>query len=389
MWKFNRWLSFSIINYFYFGVKLMGIAHFKFDSKTNRFIPSPFSTLYGILVFLSIFVLLPLSTYEFMLLDVYFLNTPMTFIEFAKSLDMSRSTIIHMAAYVTFMFYRKEWPVLLNEGIDLYRATNEASEQDFFGSDGKFLVVFLIKFVKGWLPCFGVINSFLSYAEYYQFHGLDYIVKMLEWIIFMLTLIDNSFLSTIYMCGILYAAHLYRLLNTRLQVITQQLRWCDGITISECCFLSDKVDELSQIYLRITKFTQKFNALFSPLLLVMFFCNFTSTVFEMFYLYLNFVVSEIPFELDATQNIGDIIFLISGALQICFVIYAGNKISERVSWSRPSIPQLHFRNSISICRPGKQVLSYAFALSCNWTNGWKEVSVCRIIGVTSASVLLN
>lgn len=320
----------------------MGIAQFKFDVRTNRFVPTTFSKLYGILVFLSILVLLPISTYDFMLLDVYFLRTPMTFIEIAKSVDMSRATIIHIAAYVTFMCYRKEWPELLNEGIDLYRATNEASELDFFGTDGKFLVVFLIKFVKGWLPCFGVINSFFRYAEYYQFHGLDYIVKMLEWTIFTLTLVDNSFLSTIYMCGILYAAHLYRLLNTRLQVITQQLKWCDGITISECCDLSDKVDELNQIYLRITNFTQQFNDLFSPLLLVMFLCNFTSTVFEMFYLYLNFVVSEIPFEHDATQNIGDIIFLISGALQICFVIYAGNKISERVSGSRSLISQAPF-----------------------------------------------
>lgn len=319
-----------MLYFLHFASRWVGLSNLKYNVETNTLKKSKFFSLYGVLIIISSFILIPMNGIEMLSISHAFDIFPFTLAELSQSMSTLRTIIIHFVIHLSLKYYQEEILEVLNEGISLYNDITGIEGLDFFSCDNKFLAQIIMKLFVNAVPGFALMKNFHKLAKFYNFQGLNFVKNMFIWSTTLITMINNSFATSIYICGLFYGAHLYRLINTRIRKVMQQLKSNQKISISHCCKLSDEIDLLNSLYTRSTAFVQELNRLFSPLLMAYFVCNFIVAVFEMFYLYMTVVVSDIPFEKDLEQNIADIAFVMSTAFQNFFLIYAGNKISRRV-----------------------------------------------------------
>lgn len=272
MWTINRFPF-----HFYSFSKYIGIFHLNYDAEMMLMVKSNEQLFYGCLFILSSFVVCFLSASVYMNVDRLLGVVHWQLLDLVLFVNCGVLLITQFSIYLWFLIKSDALCDLLNEGLSIFREFNATQKYALYEYDSKFIIVLALKTLIGSMPIVAVIHLYFWIPETMGDTSIQQNLQFVNQILLAAAFFQYT---SFYFCGILHAAHLIRLLNLRLKRTMRQISDIGKLSVTQCCRLSDEIDDINALYTRICHFTQIFSAFNSPVLLSIFICKFVAMIVE-------------------------------------------------------------------------------------------------------------
>ena len=209
----------------------------------------------------------------------------------------------------------KKLTELINSGSELLQVSYKSFSMDLF-----WLIVGLIVLME-WICC---LVDFMA-----CFSTVNYNIIML-WAIVVNFICDFiiMFVGNLFFCAILCAANFYKSLNYDLKMIVEPLKTDNSLSHFLMIQISDRIDQKMILHLKIGRFVQDLNVIFSPICAGILLYSFATITGE-FYTFYSY--TRVLTEADAAGYV--ILSMYMVALQILVVfsfVYASSQVVEQI-----------------------------------------------------------
>lgn len=253
---------------FRFG-KLLGVFPFVYHAKSKSVSVSNASFYYSLVLNIVIITVTPLCVRE-----IFYVNRTVFWkvrlFEVGMILQYAAEYLTISISYLRILIKTSDYKVIVNEGISLYQDVFYKSLHRPCDRKLRLHMFFLL-----------TLTLFYIAISIVYFNVARYSVPFFSWLslCFYFSIVNNLIDATFthfYVGGMLYSAHLYRLINQKLSILIKRIRNSKKVNAMKCCDLSDDIDELNQMHSRIHELTHKLHDLFSHHLLFMYLKVFTT-----------------------------------------------------------------------------------------------------------------
>lgn len=249
--------------------KLLGVFPFVYHAKSKCVSVSNASFYYSLVLVTFLITITP-----FCVREIFYVNRTVfrkvRLFELGMILQSGAEYLTVSISSLRILFKTSDYKVIVNESIRLYQNVFCKSLHRPCDRKLRFHILFLL-----------ILTLFYTSISIVYFNVARYSVPFFTWLslCFYITIANNLIDATFthfYVGGMLYSAHLYRLINKRLSILIKRIRNFKKVNVMNCCDLSDEIDELNQMHSRIHELTQKLHALFSHHLLFKYLKVFTT-----------------------------------------------------------------------------------------------------------------
>lgn len=261
-----------LANYLLNCSKFCGLIYLNYDPKTRRMVDS---RMYSLAFVTGIAILTAFSSHALYRHEIAGTNHTITKITPTYTFETVSHTIVLVGIYSSVICKRRQCKMIMNLGLQMYEDVLKLDEPGFLKTDRKFIFCFIYTTVFG---SFSLFSISIDYTMSPKFVTEEHWIKLLVSLNFVLISFIYALAVFIFVGVMLFAAHSLRLVNSKVQKCLILI--LKNPKMSECCKLSDELDELQHIHSRIMHFTQQVNTFYSISLLLKFLMRFIAAVSE-------------------------------------------------------------------------------------------------------------
>lgn len=247
-----------------------GLFYFRVNQATGAVKLSHFLLTYGVIYGIIITIVTPRSIYFILKLDNIKFSDVNVLIA-ASVLEYFSVYLITCSAYWSFLRNLKLIKSIVMQGMNLYRAGLKLQTK-WFHDEGRFISRMIYKLINVYVLSSSSVSYFLANYFNNDYDLLRYVLNI--------TIINfiNSMLNNAYIWGIMFGAHLHRLINREIIAITKIINDMKRPDIWKSCELSDAIDRLNILHTEVTQYTRDLNRLFGMQNMLMFLNAFITIV---------------------------------------------------------------------------------------------------------------
>lgn len=253
-------------------IKFFGLIFLSYDPKTQRMRDSNH---YSIAIIIALTIQSTFSIRALYRLEIAGTNHTVTKIFATYTYEAVSYYLVMVGIHSTVLWNRRQCKMLINQGLKLYSETLKFRERKGCQWDKKFIVclIFTVTFA-----CYSICSITSTYHMTPKFKSEKHWIRVIVTLNFIITSFINVLATLILVSVMLFSAHSLRLVNTRIQeCLMVVLR---SPKMSECCQLSDELDELHHLHSEIMQFTQEVNTFCAFPLFLKFLMRFLAAISE-------------------------------------------------------------------------------------------------------------
>lgn len=294
-----NWVTRWIIIHLYPTLRVFGVIHFGHDREKGHMVPSSVAKVYGIAIgffFIATTPIVVLKFFSFAKFPV--LKKTINVADLTDLYEMMAYVMTIITIYLWFGLKANQWRIAVNQAISLRDCFDRPPfKNKVFNSDHKLLFHFFTTIVANFMPMLAIFVLFNILGV--DSSGIVFVGKLLQLGHLALSILSKMLVSIAYISGTLYAAHLYRLVNSEVKHLMEDFNQNSIIiTQSQCQSAVKQLGKLISLHDRVTLFVQDWHKLFSCYILVNFLGRVTTIVCEVNYSFLIEQIVHIIFDCD-------------------------------------------------------------------------------------------
>lgn len=327
--------------------KICALIFLNYDPKTKRMKDSK---KYSILIIIPLVIQSAIAIRSLYSREIAKTNHTITKLITTFTYETVSLSIIIVGIYATLLSNRRQCKLLINQGLKLYANMVKLEKMKVCRCDKKFVFCIIYTAAFG---CFAIFSLCTDYIMSHRHIMERPSIKSIVFFNFFCITFIYALVVVVFVSVMLFSAHSLRLVNSRIQKCFKVI--LTSPKMSECCELSEELDYLHDLYTEIIQFTHQVSKFYSFPLLLAFVTRFIAAVAEVciheykykqkpyvkvcsmlylfhqnFYIYI-MVKTSLGYPCPTAFQIMDTIFWISTLSNFYSLIYATNKVRNRVS----------------------------------------------------------
>lgn len=264
-----NWVTRWIIIHLYPTLRVFGVIRFGYDREKGYMVPSPVARLYGIAMgffFTATTPIVVLKFFSFVRLPVH--KKSINVADLTDLYEMMAYIMTIITIYQWFGLKANRWRIAVNQAISLRDYFDRPPfENKLFNTDHKLLFHFFTTIVANFMPIIAIF--FLFQITDVNSSSIVFVGKLFQLGHLVFSFLSKMLVSIAYISGTLYAAHLYRIINTEVKHVMEDFNQNSIIiTQSQCRSAGKQLGKLISLHDRVTLFVQNWHKLFSCYILV-------------------------------------------------------------------------------------------------------------------------